>query len=100
MNIEENKVYTFKLNSGEEIIGRIIEIVESDYFTVEAPLSTTPTQTGLQLVPIMFTTDINPTIILNVDSVSMIAEPREDVLDVYRESITGIKVPEKKILLS
>lgn len=99
MKIELNRIYSLKLNSGEEIIGKIIGI-NSDVYTVDSPLGTAMTPQGMQLMPAMFSTELNAEVMISIDSVAIIGEPRTDVADAYRESTTGIKVPDKQILLS
>ena len=98
MEIENNTVYSFKMLSGEEVIGKLIEHTDSTY-TVDAPLSVAASPQGIQLMPSLFTTELNPTVTINALAVSYIAETRDDVVDVYRESTTGIKVPDKQIIM-
>jgi len=93
-----NTVCSFKMNSGEEIIGKVIEIFDT-HFVVANPLSTAPTQQGLQLMPALFSIELENTVEVYRNSISIIGSPRTDVLDAYLESTTGIKVPEKKIIL-
>ena len=99
MNINVGNVYTFKMNSGEEIVGKITYI-NLHHYVVEAPLGTGMTQTGVQLMPGLMTTAMDSSVNIYLSSIAMMGEPREDLIDAYRESITGIRVPEKKILLS
>ena len=99
MIIEEGKVYTFKLNSGEELISTV-KSHSPAFITLESPCSTAPTQQGIQLVPAMFTTEFNSEVDLYRNSVAMISTPREEVANAYRESVTGIKVPDKQILMA
>ena len=98
MKIEVGKVMTFKLMSGEEIIAKVIEVTYNGYI-LENVLSTAPTQQGLQLVPTLFTTELDNVISVYSHAISMVSMPRSDVADAYRESTTGIKVPEKQILM-
>jgi len=98
MQLENNKVYTFKLNSGEELMGKLLSATDEHYI-IDSPLSTAPTQQGLQLVPALFTSELNVEVNLYKKSVAIIGEPRVDVADAYRESTTGIKVPDKQILI-
>ncbi len=104
MKVVTGKIYSFKLNSGEEVTGKLLEIViESDaipHYVVDELLGNGMTQKGVQLMPAMMTADIEGTTNVYISSVAMIKEPRDDVIDAYRESTTGIKVPDKKILLS
>ena len=99
MVVEIGNVYSFKMNSGEEILGKVTKIKDNVYI-VDSPLGTGMSQQGVQLMPAMFTTEIDSEIIVTMDSVAMIGTPRQDVVDAYRESTTGIQVPDKQILLS
>jgi hypothetical protein len=86
------------LNSGEELIAKVIN-TNSDYIEVTNPVSIAPTQQGMQMVPSMFTADINQEIRINRSSISLYAYTEQSVADKYLEATTGIKVPDKKIIL-
>jgi len=96
--METGKTYTFKLNSGEELIAKVIN-TNADYITVTNPVSIAPGQQGMQMIPSMFTADIDQEIRLNRSSISLYAFTDESIADKYLEATTGIKVPEKKIIL-
>lgn len=96
--MEIGKVYTFKLNSGEELITKVVDITQNTY-TIEEPVSIAPSQQGMGLVPSMFTADPKGKFTLNTSSVSLYAETEDNVKMKYLEATTGIKVPEKKIVL-
>jgi hypothetical protein len=98
LDIETGKVYTFKLNSGEELIAKVNEITE-DHVAIDAPVSVAPGPQGLGLVPSMFTADPDETVRLNISSVAIYALTDDSVKMKYIEATTGIKVPEKKILV-
>lgn len=96
--VETGSVYTFKLNSGEELIAKVTS-VGPDYIEIESPASVAPGPQGLGLVPSMFTADpdVNPK--LNNNSIAMYAITDDSVKMKYIEANTGIKVPEKKLVL-
>jgi hypothetical protein len=96
--MEIGKVYTFKLNSGEELITKVVEITR-DNIIIEEPVSIAPSQQGMGLVPSMFTADPKGKFTLNTNSISLYAETEDNVRMKYLEATTGIKVPEKKIVL-
>jgi hypothetical protein len=96
--MQVGKVYTFKLNSGEELITKVVEITR-DNIIIEEPVSIAPSQQGMGLVPSMFTADPKGKFTLNTNSVSLYAETEDNVRMKYLEATTGIKVPEKKIVL-
>ena len=98
ISIETNSVYTFKLNSGEELIAKVIQ-TGSEFITIEEPVSIAPTQQGMQMIPSVFTANPKGEFKLNTTSVAMYAETDDNIKDKYLEATTGIKVPSKKIVL-
>jgi hypothetical protein len=102
MNIEldTGKVYTFKLNSGEEMIAKVTDhSSNSNWIEIQDPVSVAPGPQGLGLVPSMFTGDIKTSIRLNISSVAFYALTEDGVRMKYIEATTGIQVPEKKLIL-
>lgn len=99
MNIESNKVSVFKLITGEEIVARVEEL-HTDYLVLSHPISMVVTQQGLQMVPSLFSANLESNVRLNKNSVSMVSEPREDIADSYRQATTGITVPPKKQIIT
>ena len=57
MTLEVGKVYTFKLNSGEEVVAKYTCEVIGNYIAVSEPVSIAPGPQGMGLVPSMFTAD-------------------------------------------
>jgi hypothetical protein len=96
--VETGKVYTFKLNSGEELIAKVNEITD-DYVAIETPVSVAPGPQGLGLVPSMFTADHDEIVRLNINSVAIYVLTDDAVKMKYIEATTGITVPDKKILV-
>ena len=96
--IEPNTVYTFKLNSGEELIAKVIQ-AGSEFIQIEEPVSIAPTQQGMQMIPSVFTANPKAEFKLNTSSVAIYAETDDSVRMKYLEATTGIKVPDKKIVL-
>ena len=96
--IEPNKVYTFKLNSGEELIAKVIQAV-GEFIQIEEPVSIAPTQQGMQMIPSVFTANPKAEFKLNTSSIALYAETDDSVRMKYLEATTGIKVPDKKIVL-
>jgi len=96
--MEIGKVYTFKLNSGEEMIAKVMETGEG-YAMLQDPVSVAPGPQGMGLVPSMFTADPEKNPRLNMNCVAISSLTDENVRMKYIEATTGIKVPEKKILV-
>jgi hypothetical protein len=93
-----NTVYTFKLNSGEELIAKVTQS-GGDFIELEEPVSIAPTQQGMQMIPSIFTADPKGVFRLNTTSIAIYAETDDSVRMKYLEATTGIKVPDKKILV-
>jgi hypothetical protein len=96
--MEVGKVYTFKLNSGEELIAKVTEIADN-LITVTEPVSIAPGPQGMQMIPSMFTAEQGSNVTLNTNNVSLIGITDDNIKDKYIEATTGIKLPDKKIIL-
>jgi hypothetical protein len=96
--LQPNTVYTFKLNSGEELIAKVTQ-AGGDFIVIEEPVSIAPTQQGMQMIPSVFTADPKGEFKLNTSSIAIYAETDDSVRMKYLEATTGIKVPDKKIVL-
>lgn len=97
--VETGKVYTFKLNSGEELIAKVKNQPLDGAVEVDTPVSVAPGPQGLGLVPSMFTADADETVRLNINSISIYALTDDSVKMKYIEATTGIQVPDKKLIL-
>ena len=97
MKLETNNIYTVKLNTGEELIARIVEIAP-DHMIIEHPILTVISQQGLQMMPGLFSADLGQNVRLNNASWAMIAETRQDVRDSWIQATTGIAPVRKQII--
>jgi len=98
MNIEINQVYTFKLNSGEEVISKV-KSVDGQFISLEEPVSVAPSPQGMGLIPSLFTAKTDDFIKLNTNSITMYGPTDDNVRNKYVEATTGLSVPSKKIVL-
>jgi hypothetical protein len=98
LTLEENQVYTFKLSSGEELIAKVLKN-EDNHTVIEEPVSVAPGPQGMGLVPSLFTADPKAVTRLNNSTIAVVAKTDESVTVKYLEATTGIKVPEKKLIL-
>lgn len=98
LTLEENQVYTFKLSSGEELIAKVLKS-ETNNIVIEEPVSVAPGPQGMGLVPSLFTADPKAVTRLNTSVIAVVAKTDESVTVKYLEATTGIKVPEKKLIL-
>ena len=96
--MQTGQVYTFKLNSGEEVIAKVTN-VEDNYVSVETPVSVAPGPQGMGLIQSLFTADPDQKIQINMNCVAIHALTDDAVKMKYIEATTGIKVPDKKIIM-
>jgi hypothetical protein len=89
---------TFKLNSGEELIAKLTQ-ADSNWLEISSPVSVALGPQGLGLVPSMFTADADQKVMLNIDNVVIYSLTDDAVKMKYIEALTGIRVPEKKLIL-
>lgn len=95
---KENQVLTLKMSSGEEIITKVIT-KEGDWLVIEEPVTIGQGPKGLGLMPALFTAEPGKKVRLNTNNINFIAETDDPVKLKYLEAVTGIKVPEKKLIL-
>lgn len=98
MSLTPNEIYSLKLNSGEELIAKVID-AQDTHIILHEPVSVAPGPQGLGLVPSLFTSKRNENVRLNTSSVALIAATDEAVKSKYIEAVTGIKMPDKKIVM-
>ena len=89
MNLEINEIYTFKLNSSEELVVKVVDQF-ADYIVIANPIAAVLTPQGLQLMPCMFSSNMDKNVQLNKNSIAMVAEPRDDIRSKYIEATTGL----------
>jgi len=99
MELAKDEIYTFKLNSGEELVAKVVCVADT-YYTITEPVSIGPSpQGGLGLVPSMFTYNNRENVRLNTSSLALVAQTDDNVKTKYIEATTGLQVPGKKVLL-
>jgi len=96
--VKTDEVYTFKLTSGEELVGKITEL-DTEWITVTNPVSIAPGPQGMGLVPAMFTAEPGSKTHINISNITMYAPTDDSVKSRYVEATTGIRIPEKKIVM-
>ncbi len=96
--LKPDTVYTFKMNSGEEIVAKV-KHSGGDWIILEEPVSIAPGPQGMGLIPSLFTADPSAEIKLNTTSIALCALTDDSVRMKYLEATTGIKVPDKKLIL-
>lgn len=91
------EIYTIKLTTGEEIVARIKDQV-NDTIEIENPILTVLSPQGLQMMPGLFSANLNQSVSLNKHSWVLIAETREDVRNSWIQATTGIAPVTKQII--
>ena len=85
----ENDIISFKLSSGEEVIGKYIKEDMTSY-VVRHPLMLVASQKGIGLAPYMFTVDPSKEIKLNKGVVAVAVASDKEFASQYVQSTTGI----------
>lgn len=99
MKLELDKIYTFKLTSGEELVAKVLELSDNNII-ISDPVSIAPGPGGgLGLVPSLFTAKQHGHVTLNTNCVTLIANVDENVETKYIQATTGLITPEKKVLV-
>ncbi len=97
--MNEGEISTIKLTSGEELVAKIIKIADG-MLVIKQPVSIAPGPQSPQLVPSMFTAELDQEVIMYATAIAMIAPTRGEVKASYIKATSGIDVPpEKKILV-
>jgi hypothetical protein len=96
--MKKDQVYSIKMIGGEEIVAKVLD-ADDHWTSVSAPLSVTAGPQGIGLMPGMFTADPSAGVQLNRNNIAMYAETDPSVEARYIEATTGIRVPEKKLVL-
>ena len=92
------EIYTFKLITGEEIVARIHAGNMENGYEIEHPILCALTPQGLQMVPGLFSANLEKIMVLNKSSWAMIAETRDDVRNSWIQATTGIAPVSKQII--
>jgi len=71
----------------------------NNFISITDPVSIAPAQGGMQMIPSMFTSEPGCSVTLNTTNVVMFSETEDSIKMKYIEATTGIKVPDKKIIL-
>lgn len=96
--LKTDEVYTFKLNSGEEMVAKVKQ-AGGDWIVIHDPVSVAPGPQGVGLMPTLFTANPESETRLNTNSIAVVAETDDGVKTKYIQATTGIAVPDKKLIL-
>ena len=98
INLKSDEVYTFKMNSGEEVVAKVKQS-GGDWILVHDPVSVAPGPQGMGLMPSLFTANPESETRLNTNSIAIVAETDDTVKTKYIQATTGLAVPDKKLIL-
>lgn len=98
IDLNTDEIYTLKLTSGEELVARILSFSDH-WIRVSNPLSVAPGPQGMALMPAMFTQESRAEPEINIATVTMFAVTDSAVRSKYLEATTGLRVPDKKLVL-
>jgi len=98
MNLTKDEVYTFKLSSGEEIMAKVVS-TEGNMIEVTNPVGVAHTPQGMGLIPCIFTMEERNSVMINTNSVTMWTLTADAIKMKYISAISGITVPDKKLIL-
>ena len=87
----------FKLNSGEEFIGTVVEESMVSY-TISKPRCLVQTDKGLQFAPLIMMADLEGTAVVPKPVIT--AAPNPGLLTQYESLISGIALPAKSGIIS
>jgi hypothetical protein len=98
MILTQDQIYSFKINSGEEIVAKVTGTGDTT-FTITEPVAVAPSAQGMGLIPAMFTVAAGTEITINKSSVAYFGVTDTTVKNKYIEATTGLKLPEKRLVL-
>lgn len=98
IDLSKDEIYTIKLTSGEELVAKVLSVTDQ-WIQVSNPLSVAPGPQGMALMPAMFTQEPRAEPQINISTVTMFAVTDGAVKSKYLEATTGLRVPDKKLVL-
>jgi hypothetical protein len=100
MQFTVNEVLTFKMNSGDEVVAKVVaEPDEYGYIAVTDPVTVVTTNNGVGMIPTIMTAEHNAQNKLNTNNISMFTLTDDNIKLKYLEATTGISVPTKKLIM-
>jgi hypothetical protein len=93
----ENDIISFKLSSGEEVIGKYIKEDMTSY-VVRHPLMLVASQKGIGMAPYMFTVDPSKEFTFTKSAVLTHASTDKEVADQYLSQSSGIAIAKTSLI--
>ncbi len=89
--VSEGEVVTFKLTSGEELIGKLVQETDQ-FYKVSKPMVLTANQQGLGMAPYLFTVNPDKDVKISKSTVVVAEATDKQYADSYIQGTTGIKL--------
>lgn len=89
--IEEGEVVTFKISTGEEIIGKVSKVTDTE-FSVNKPMTMVNTQQGVTLAPAVVLGDPEGDVTYFKQHMIALMKTRKQVEEAYLSMSSGIQI--------
>lgn len=97
--ITVNEVISFKLSSGEEIIGKVVSFSDKEV-VVHRPFQLAATQSGLTLLPFLMMADDNLDPTFRYSSIVATYAPASSFKTAYESAATDLVLPQAKKIIT
>lgn len=91
MEVKEDKIYAFKMTSGQEIVAKV-ESIDDEYYHLSSPLTIGQGPKGMEFLPAMFCSNLMEDSAMLKTSVAIVSPARDDIVEVYNESVNPSKI--------
>ena len=82
-------IVTLKLNSGEELVGKLVEEKE-DAYKIKTPLTLVMSQQGVGLQQYLFTAEADKAHLFPKSSITIITKTMKQFADAYQQQTSGL----------
>ena len=98
--MEEMKVCIFKLINGEELVAKVASQNTAEYILKDARILFSTQSGELKLAPTMFSHDLSQTVTLYKSAIASFSDtPKADFEQAYKEAVSPLAMPDRKIVL-
>lgn len=97
--LKEDEVISFKLSSGEEIIGKVVSFNDKEV-VVHRPFQLAATQTGLTLLPFLMMANDNSDPTFRFSSIVATYAPASSFKTAYESSSSDLVLPQAKKIIT
>lgn len=86
---KDGDIVTLKLNSGEELVGKLVE-EKADAYKIKTPLTLVMSQQGVGLQQYLFTAEPDRAQLFPKSSVTIITKTMKQFADAYQQQTSGL----------